>query len=103
MANQKGAGMQNDHDKIRERAYEIWDRDGRQDGRDHDYWLQAERELGLGQAGAASVSEAAVAAGPIKEPGLPVEAKKKVNGAVAPAVKSAPGRKRRGAQPAPQA
>jgi hypothetical protein len=95
--------MQNDEDKIRQRAYEIWDREGRQDGRDQDYWLQAERELGVSEAGELGVSEASVPAGPIKEPGLPVEAKKKGNGAVAPAVKSAPGRKRRGAQPAPQA
>ena len=30
---------------IRDRAYELWDRNGRLDGRDIDYWLQAAREL----------------------------------------------------------
>ncbi|MGD9740590.1 MAG: DUF2934 domain-containing protein [Bauldia sp.] len=30
---------------IRARAYELWDRNGRVDGRDIDYWLQAAREL----------------------------------------------------------
>jgi Protein of unknown function (DUF2934) len=40
------SGMQRDHNKIQERAYEIWDREGRQDGRAEEYWAQAERELG---------------------------------------------------------
>ena len=30
---------------IRERAYHLWDGDGRPDGRSIDYWLQAAREL----------------------------------------------------------
>jgi hypothetical protein len=30
---------------IRERAYELWEQDGRPDGRSIDYWLQAAREL----------------------------------------------------------
>ena len=29
----------------RERAYHLWDGDGRPDGRSIDYWLQAAREL----------------------------------------------------------
>jgi hypothetical protein len=29
------------------RAFELWERDGRQQGRDVDYWLQAEAELTL--------------------------------------------------------
>ena len=32
-------------DQIAQRAYEIYERDGRRDGRDMDHWLQAEREL----------------------------------------------------------
>jgi hypothetical protein len=32
-------------DEIAQRAYEIYERDGRMDGRDMDHWLQAEREL----------------------------------------------------------
>ncbi len=35
------------HDeRIRSRAYEIWEREGRPDGKHHDHWLQAERETG---------------------------------------------------------
>ncbi|MGE7417406.1 DUF2934 domain-containing protein [Methylobacterium tarhaniae] len=30
---------------IRERAYALWERDGRAPGRDEHYWLLAEREL----------------------------------------------------------
>jgi O-acetyl-ADP-ribose deacetylase (regulator of RNase III) len=32
-------------DEIAKRAYEIWEVDGCLDGRDVDYWLQAEAEL----------------------------------------------------------
>ncbi|MGV8841488.1 MAG: DUF2934 domain-containing protein [Bauldia sp.] len=32
-------------DEIRLRAYHLWDINGRQDGRDLDYWLQAALEL----------------------------------------------------------
>jgi hypothetical protein len=32
-------------DEIAQRAYQIYERDGRTDGRDMDHWLQAEREL----------------------------------------------------------
>jgi hypothetical protein len=32
-------------DEIAQRAYEIYEREGRADGRDMDHWLQAEREL----------------------------------------------------------
>lgn len=31
--------------KIRERAYQLWEQEGRQHGRDVEYWLQAERSL----------------------------------------------------------
>lgn len=30
---------------IRERAYVLWEADGRPEGRDMDYWRQAEQEL----------------------------------------------------------
>lgn len=30
---------------IRERAYALWETQGRPDGRDHDNWLQAEQEV----------------------------------------------------------
>jgi Protein of unknown function (DUF2934) len=32
--------------RIRQRAYELWERDGRPEGRDHAHWHQAEREIG---------------------------------------------------------
>jgi hypothetical protein len=31
--------------RIRERAYQIWEREGREHGRDQDHWRRAEREL----------------------------------------------------------
>jgi len=31
--------------RVRERAYEIWDATGREDGRADEHWLSAEREL----------------------------------------------------------
>lgn len=37
---------------IEKRAYQIWEREGRPHGRDHDHWLNAEREI-LGAATAA--------------------------------------------------
>jgi hypothetical protein len=30
---------------IRERAYEIWEQEGRPDGKDLDHWLRAEAEI----------------------------------------------------------
>jgi hypothetical protein len=32
-------------EEIRQRAFMLWERDGRPDGRSVDYWLQAAREL----------------------------------------------------------
>lgn len=31
--------------RVRERAYALWERDGKPHGRSVDYWLKAEREL----------------------------------------------------------
>jgi Protein of unknown function (DUF2934) len=33
------------YDQIEERAYQIWEREGRPDGHDLDHWLQAEAEI----------------------------------------------------------
>jgi hypothetical protein len=33
-------------EQIRQRAHEIWEENHRPDGRDEEFWLQAERELG---------------------------------------------------------
>ncbi len=32
-------------DQIRRRAYELWEKDGREHGRDAEHWLQAEWEV----------------------------------------------------------
>ena len=32
-------------DRIRQRAYEIWEREGRPHGQDFDHWFRANREL----------------------------------------------------------
>jgi len=32
-------------DEIRTRAYLLYEQEGRQDGRDHEYWLRAESEI----------------------------------------------------------
>jgi Protein of unknown function (DUF2934) len=32
-------------DEIRRRAYELWEENGREAGRDEDHWLSAEREI----------------------------------------------------------
>src|SRR5262249_61804332 len=41
--------------QIRERAYDIWNATGREDGRAAEHWLSAERELLASQAAAAEV------------------------------------------------
>lgn len=33
------------YDKIRRRAYDIWVDEGRPEGRQHEHWMQAEREV----------------------------------------------------------
>jgi hypothetical protein len=32
-------------DKIRQRAYELWEQSGKTDASEMDFWLQAEREI----------------------------------------------------------
>lgn len=32
-------------EQIRQRAYELYEQEGRQDGRDQEYWLRAEAEI----------------------------------------------------------
>ena len=33
------------HERVRQRAYELWESEGRPAGREYDHWLQAEREV----------------------------------------------------------
>jgi hypothetical protein len=59
------------HQRIQERAYQIWLREGRPHGRDLDHWSQAEQELSkeYHSAGAASQSQP-----PAQPPPRPTEA-----------------------------
>ena len=96
--------MPKDHEKIRQRAYEIWNRDGRQHGQADDHWLQAERELGGAETGVAAEQEQAAQA-PQATPAPEAKARKKLNGAKAPAQAKAAATaqgKKRGAQPVSQ-
>jgi hypothetical protein len=74
-------------EQVRERAYQIWEREGRQEGRAEEHWWQAEQELADTGESASSdiVAAAAVVAGA------------QTNGSAKPARSNAP-RKRRGAQ-----
>lgn len=36
-------------ERIRHRAYELWEQRGRPAGHDAEFWTQAEREIGLGE------------------------------------------------------
>ena len=42
--------MGEETERVRSKAYEIWEREGKQDGRALDHWLKAERQM-LGQTG----------------------------------------------------
>jgi hypothetical protein len=99
--------MQDDRqNKIRQRAYDLWHNEGRQDGRAEDYWAQAEREIDAehgvaAEAGselpAVQADSGTVTPAPAKK--ASTAAKKSGNGIAPLAGKSAEGpRKRRGAQ-----
>jgi hypothetical protein len=95
------ADMNSDDEKIRARAYELWDSNGRQHGRDEEHWLQAERELGAAGARASGApNPPAATAGE-----TPVQASPsaKGNGTAKSLVPKTAPRKRRGAQPQSQA
>lgn len=50
--------MQDDReDRIRRRAHEIWERDGRPDGRHEDHWAQATAEIDAENSGAGKTSK----------------------------------------------
>lgn len=58
-----------DHDdsRTRERAYDIWEREGRPDGRHDAHWFQAQEELGAAEAGSGPLR----VRGPGPDSGLP--------------------------------
>jgi len=45
--------------KVRERAYQIWEREGRPEGREDEHWAQAEREIESEGAAGSSSGDAA--------------------------------------------
>jgi Protein of unknown function (DUF2934) len=53
-------------DLIRQRAYQLWDSDGRPEGRDLEYWLRAEESLAL--EGTAGRTNPALGATGLNEP-----------------------------------
>ena len=60
--------MENIEDRIRRRAYEIWEQEGRPDGREVDHWLRAAREIadeeGRGEGMAAAAASAPAVSAP---------------------------------------
>lgn len=59
-----------DDTRIRERAYELWESEGRPDGRHEEHWQQARRELDGGEAAPAADGTPDAAPGP--DAGIPV-------------------------------
>jgi hypothetical protein len=56
-------------DEIRKRAHEIWENEGRPDGREKDHWERAEREMAAASAGAkAPAGKKAAGAAATKRP-----------------------------------
>jgi hypothetical protein len=53
--------MSEKHEQIRERAHEIWEAEGRPDGRDGEHWREAERQLAEPGASPANQAEDAAA------------------------------------------
>ncbi|WP_137387603.1 DUF2934 domain-containing protein [Rhodoligotrophos defluvii] len=68
-------------EKIRQRAYAIWEAEGRPHNRDREHWLQAENEV-MGHAGARSATRR-----PSKSPGEEASAATGRSGAARPATK----------------
>lgn len=58
---------QSREDRIRERAYEIWEREGRKDGDHERHWEEAEKEMRKKEAG---IGPSAIPSGP-GDPGGP--------------------------------
>jgi hypothetical protein len=52
---------------VQQRAYALWETEGRPDGRDRAHWEQAERELSTAEAPEETAPEAAAAAAPVVE------------------------------------
>lgn len=63
-----------DDTRIRDRAYELWEKEGRPDGRHDEHWHQARRDLDGedGSAPADSATESAPDGAPGPDAGIPV-------------------------------
>lgn len=79
-------------DNIRERAYHIWEREGRPHGRDFEHWVRAQVELvaeaGNGR-GRPAAAPAAAAKAPASKPAATASVTAKPSSASKPAAKSA--------------
>ena len=61
------------YDRVRQRAYELWEREGRPHGRDGEHWKMAEKEIGVAAAAASptvTAKAAPAAPAPVKRPSL---------------------------------
>jgi hypothetical protein len=45
-----------DYNEVSKRAYELWENAGKPDGKDNEFWLQAEREVHQGSNGQTQTS-----------------------------------------------
>jgi len=86
--------------QIAERAYALWEKEGRPHGRDVEHWSQAEHDVGMNGAGdqksGAAASDTAGAVASADGEAIPVPK----DGAVAPAPTAKKPRARRAASPA---
>ena len=64
--------MISDEAKIRDRAYQLWDKAGQPEGREHEFWYDAERELAEEEEVDVSAEAAKLALPPIVPGGLPI-------------------------------
>lgn len=60
------AGGNSLEQQVRERAYLIWEREGRPSGRDHEHWTMAEREIRAEEKAPPAESPPAAKAAPVK-------------------------------------
>lgn len=87
-------------EKVRERAYHLWQESGGEHGRDMEHWLRAERESGSASAGGEAPETSSKTAAAKKAAAKPVAEKSPARKAAAPkapapkapAPKAAPGK-----------
>lgn len=64
-------GMADREQQVRERAYAIWEQEGRPDGEDREHWLRAEAEIAAEDPLASNDAGQAEAQAPSEETGRP--------------------------------